>query len=150
MIFENDEKHNYKWLFNKNFNLYKIIMFKKIIFGLFGLLSIFFSFQQSFAITVELPRAQGNPDIAVIWPEQISGDESTFFNTIQMVNQYLWFWLWVVCMVILVWWGIQLITAWGDAEKMKKTNKLLMWALIGILISILSYSVVRLVVNLFQ
>jgi len=23
-------------------------------------------FQQSFAITVELPRAQGNPDIAVI------------------------------------------------------------------------------------
>jgi hypothetical protein len=67
-----------------------------------------------------------------------------------MVNQYLWFGLWVVCMVILVWWGIQLITAWGDAEKMKKTNKLLMGALIGILISILSYSVVRLVVNLFQ
>jgi hypothetical protein len=41
-------------------------MFKKIIFGLFSLLSVFFSFQQSFAITVELPRAQGNPDIAVI------------------------------------------------------------------------------------
>ncbi len=125
-------------------------MFRKIILGIFSLFMIWSIFQQSFAITIELPRAQGNPDIAVIWPEEISGDETTFFNTIQLVNKYLWFWLGVVCMVILVWGGIQLISAWGDAEKMKKTNKLLMWALIGILISILSYSVVRLVVNLFQ
>jgi len=107
-------------------------------------------FQQSFAITVELPRAQWNPDIAVIWPEQISWDESTFFNTIQMINQYLWFGLGAISMGVLVWWGIQLITASWDEAKMKKTNKLLMWALIGILISILSYSVIRLVVNLFQ
>lgn len=125
-------------------------MFKKIILGIFSLFMIGSFFQQSFAITVELPRAQGNPDIAVIWPEQISGDETTFFNTIQLVNKYLWFWLGVICMVVLVWWWIQLITANGNDEKMKKTNKLLMWALIGILISILSYSVVRLVVNLFQ
>lgn len=125
-------------------------MIKKIILWIFGLFMIGSFFQQSFAITVELPRAQWNPDIAVIWPEQISGDETTFFNTIQLVNKYLWFWLGVVCMVVLVWGWIQLITANGNDEKMKKTNKLLMWALIGILISILSYSVVRLVVNLFQ
>jgi len=125
-------------------------MIKKIILWIFSLFMIGSFFQQSFAITVELPRAQWNPDIAVIWPEQISGDETTFFNTIQLVNKYLWFWLGVVCMVVLVWGWIQLITANGNDEKMKKTNKLLMWALIGILISILSYSVVRLVVNLFQ
>lgn len=125
-------------------------MFKKAIFGLFGLIVLSFSFQQSFAITVELPRTQGNEDIAVVGPEQISGDEGTFFDTIQMINQYLWFGLGAVCMWVLVFGGIQLITASGDAEKMKKTNKLLMWALIGILISILSYSVIRLVVNLFQ
>jgi hypothetical protein len=125
-------------------------MIKKIILWIFSLFMIGSFFQQSFAITVELPRAQWNPDIAVIWPEQISGDETTFFNTIQLVNKYLWFWLGVVCMVVLVWGWIQLITSNGNDEKMKKTNKLLMWALIGILISILSYSVVRLVVNLFQ
>jgi hypothetical protein len=73
-------------------------MFKKIVFGLFGLLSVFFSFQQSFAITVELPRTQGNVDIAVVGPEQISGDEGTFFDTIQMINQYLWFGLGAICM----------------------------------------------------
>lgn len=125
-------------------------MIKKIFIFMFWIISLTSFFQQSFAINVELPRAQWNPDIAVIWPEQISGDETTFFNIIEMVNQYLWFGLWLVCMVVLVWGGIQLITASGDAEKMKKTNKLLMWALIGILISILSYSVIRLVVNLFQ
>lgn len=125
-------------------------MIKKILFGLFGMFVLWSFFQQSFAITVELPRAQWNPDIAVIWPEQISWDESTFFNTIQMINQYLWFGLGAISMGVLVWWGIQLITASWDEAKMKKTNKLLMWALIGILISILSYSVIRLVVNLFQ
>lgn len=125
-------------------------MFKRIFIVMFWLLSIFSFFQQTFAITVELPRTQGNIDIAVVWPEEISWDESTFFDTIQMVNQYLWFWLWFICMAVLVWGGIQLITASGDADKMKKTNKLLMGALIGILISILSYSVIRLVVNLFQ
>ena len=125
-------------------------MFKKIIVSFLGLFMIWSFFQQSFAITVELPRSQGNEDIAVVWPEEISGDESTFFSTIQMVNQYLRFGLGAVCMGVLVFWWIQLITAGGDAEKMKKTNKILMWALIGILISILSYSVVRLAVNLFQ
>lgn len=125
-------------------------MFKKIIFSLFSMFMIGSFFQQSFAITVELPRAQWNEDIAIIWPEQISGDESTFFDTIQMINQYLWFGLWGICMWVLVFGGIQLITASGNDEKMKKTNKLLMGALIGILISILSYSVIRLVVNLFQ
>lgn len=125
-------------------------MFKKVLISLFGLFTLTLSLQQSFAITVELPRTQGNVDIAVVGPEEISGDESTFFDTIQMINQYLWFGLGAVCMGVLVWWGIQLITADGDTEKMKKTNKLLMGALIGILISILSYSVIRLVVNLFQ
>ncbi len=125
-------------------------MYKKIIIWLFTLIWLAWIFQQSFAVTVELPRAHNNPDIAVVWPEEISGDEWTFFNTIQMVNQYLWFGLGAICMWVLVWGGIQLITASGNDEKMKKTNKLLMWALIGILISILSYSVVRLVVNLFQ
>lgn len=125
-------------------------MFKHIFISLIWLISSLSFVQQTFAITVELPRTQGNIDIAVVWPEEISWDEWTFFDTIQMINQYLWFWLGAVCMFVLVWGGIQLITASGDADKMKKTNKLLMGALIGILISILSYSVIRLVVNLFQ
>ena len=102
------------------------------------------------AIVVEVPRDLGNPDIAVIGPEQISWDEYTFFETLQLINKYLWLSIGWICMGVLVWGGIQLITASGNAEKMKKTNKLLMGVLIGILISILSYSIIRLIINLFQ
>jgi hypothetical protein len=125
-------------------------MIKKIILWLLWLFVLGSFFQQSFAITVELPRAQWNQDIAILGPEEISGDESSFFETIQVINEYLWFWLGAICMGVLIFGGIQLITANWDDAKMKKTNKLLMGALIGILISILSYSVVRLFVNLFQ
>lgn len=123
---------------------------KKLLLSLLWIFMIWWFFQQTFAITVELPRAQWNQDIAILWPEEISWDESSFFANIQMINQYLRFWLWAICMWVLVRWWIQLITANGDESKMKKTNKLLMGALIGILISILSYSIIRLVVNLFQ
>jgi hypothetical protein len=56
--------------------------------------------------------------------------------------------LWSLCMGVLIYWWIKLITAQGDAAKMKEANKLLMWALIGILIAIFSYAIVRIIVNL--
>ena len=43
------------------------------------------------AITIEIPEQLGNKDVAVVGTTQISGDESSFFETIQIVNQYLWF-----------------------------------------------------------
>jgi hypothetical protein len=49
----------------------------------------------------------------------------------------------------LVYSGIGLITANGDEAKMKNANKTLMGSLVGILICVFSYAVVRLVVNLF-
>jgi hypothetical protein len=109
-----------------------------------------FPLLSSFAqVTVELPRDQWNPDVAVLWPEEVSWDEWTFFETLNLINRYLWFILGAVCMGVLVYWGIQLITASGEPEKMKKTNRLILGALIGILICILSYSVISLLINLF-
>ena len=101
------------------------------------------------AIVLEVPNPEWNKDIAIVWATQISGDESSFFQSIQMVNKYLWMWLWLICMILLIVWGIWLITANGDESKMKNANKTLMGSLIGILISIFSYALVRIVVNLF-
>ncbi len=115
-----------------------------IIFTTFGLTMLF----STFAIVVEVPSSQGQEDVIVTGPTQIQGDESTFFDTIQTVNQYLRFSLWSLCMGVLIYWWIKLITAQGDAAKMKEANKLLMWALIGILIAIFSYAIVRIIVNL--
>lgn len=100
-------------------------------------------------IVIQVPDPEGNSNIAVVWPTQVSGDESSFFDTIQMVNKYLWMSVGLVCMILLVYSGIGLITANGDEAKMKNANKTLMGALIWIMICIFSYAVVRLVVNLF-
>ena len=104
----------------------------------------------SSAIIVEVPRAEGNQDIILNWPDQIRGDESTFFALIQRINEYLWFGIGAVCMVFIVIGWFKLMTANGKDEQLKAANKLLMGAIIGILIAVLSYSVIRLVVNLFD
>lgn len=115
-----------------------------IIFTTFGLMSLF----STFAIVVEVPPSQGQNDVIVTWPTQIQSDESTLFSTIQNINKYLRFFMWVICMWVLIYWWIKLITAQWDWAKMKEANKLLMWALIGILIVIFSYAVVRIIINL--
>jgi len=107
-------------------------------------------YMKQLAITIEIPEQLGNKDVAVVGTTQISGDESSFFETIQIVNQYLWFGIWLVCMICLIWGWINLITANWNSEKTKKTSKLLMGSLIWILICVLSYAIVRLVINLFQ
>lgn len=118
--------------------------FHAIFFTTLGLMSVF----STFAIVVEVPSSQWQEDVIVTWPTQIQWDEGTFFETIQTINTYLRFSLWSICMGVLIFWWIKLITAQWDAAKMKEANKLLMWALIGILIAILSYAIVRIIVNL--
>ncbi|MCX6824318.1 MAG: hypothetical protein NT085_04280 [candidate division SR1 bacterium] len=115
-----------------------------IIFTFFGLTTLF----STFAIVVEVPSSQGQQDVMVTGPTQIQGDESTFFSTIQTINTYLRFSIGAICMGVLIFGGIKLITASGDPAKMKEANKLLMGALIGILIAIFSYAIVRIIVNL--
>lgn len=115
-----------------------------ILFTLFGFTTLF----STYAIVVEVPPSQGQEDVIVTGPTQIQADESTMYKTIQTINRYLRFSIGAVCMGVLVFWWIKLITASWNQAKMKEANKLLIWALIGILISIFSYAVVRIIVNL--
>jgi len=115
-----------------------------IIFTLFGFTTIF----STFAIVVEVPSSQWQEDVIVTGPTIIEWDESSIFSLIQKINSYLRFSIWVICMWVLIFWWIKLMTAQGDAAKMKEANKLLMWALIGILIAIFSYAIIRIIVNL--
>jgi hypothetical protein len=115
-----------------------------IIYTILGLTTLF----STFAIVVEVPSSQGQEDVIVTGPTQVQWDESTFFETIQIINQYLRFSLWSICMGVLIFWWIKLITAQWDPAKMKEANKLLIWALIWILIAIFSYAIVRIIVNL--
>jgi hypothetical protein len=103
-----------------------------------------------FAIDVQVPSSQWNEDIIVTWPSQIHTDEWTIFEMIQIINQYLWFSVWFACLIILVIGGFKLITAKWDVAQTKKANTVITWAIIWLLICILSYAAVRIVVNLFE
>ncbi len=111
---------------------------------------IWISIWNIFAIDIQIPSSQWNEDIIVTWPSQIHTDESTIFEMIQLINQYLWFSIWFVCMIVLIIGGFKLISAEWDAGKTKKANAMFSWAIIWILICILSYAAVRVTVNLFS
>lgn len=99
------------------------------------------------AVVVEVPPAWGNRDIAVTGSTRIQADEFTVFSFIQLINDYLRFFMGAIAFGVLIYGGIKLITAQGDAEKMSSANRLLLGAGIGIVIVIFSYAVVRLIVN---
>ncbi len=44
--------------------------------------------------------------------------------------------------------GIQILTAYGNEEKIGEAKKTFTWALIGLLISILSYAIVQIIVSI--
>ncbi|MFZ2151066.1 MAG: hypothetical protein WAZ12_02120 [Candidatus Absconditicoccaceae bacterium] len=121
---------------------------KFIIFGLIMFMGI--NVGNIFAIDIQVPSSQGNEDIIVTGPSQIHTDESTIFEIIQLINQYLRFSIGLICLIVLVIAGFKLISAEGDASKTKKANSILSGAIIGIIICMLSYAAVRIIVNLFS
>jgi len=103
----------------------------------------------SYGIIIQVPAQQWQTDVAISWPTDIQENESTLFSFIQLINSYLWFAIGVVCMAVLIWWGVKLISAQWDEKKMAEANKLLLWALAWIIISLVSYALIKLVVGLF-
>ena len=119
------------------------------ILSLLWLLSLVFSLQVS-AVKVEIPEGNRESDVMVSPQEtQVEAWEKDIFALIQIINKYLRFALGLVCMIGLVIGGFRLITSQGNEEASKKATNVLLGATIGIIISVLSYSVIRLVVNLF-
>lgn len=110
---------------------------------------LFFWYSSTFAIVLQVPPVQWQEDVVETWPSQVETDESTIFEIIQIVNKYLWFAIWAVAMVIFVVAWFKLISAWWDAAAVWKANKMLIWSMIALLVSILSYALVRIIVNLF-
>lgn len=110
---------------------------------------VFLWYSSTFAIVLQVPPVQWQEDIVETWPSQIETDESTLFEIIQIVNKYLWFSIWAIAMVIFVVAGFKLITSWWDPAVVWKANKMLIWSMVALLVSILSYALVRIIVNLF-
>lgn len=101
------------------------------------------------AIVVQVPTPSGQEDIVMTWPTQIESNESTIFDVIQIINDYLWFSIAWVAMAVFVFAGIKLIIARWNKEDTSAATKLVTSAMIAIIVSILSYAVIRLIINIF-
>lgn len=112
-----------------------------------GLLSL--NMVNVFWITLQVPTPSGQEDIVVTWPTQVESNESTIFDIIQIVNDYLWFSIAWVAMIVLLYGWVKLITGQGKSEVVSAANKMVISAIIAIFVSIVSYAIIKLVVNLF-
>lgn len=111
-------------------------------FILLGLSSI------SLAISVSVPQQNDADDVIVSGPSVINTQETEIFETVQVVNRYLWFIIGAIAMWVMVYAGAKLMTSEWNAEEMTKANQMLLGAVIGIAIAIFSYAAVRIIVNL--
>ena len=103
--------------------------------------------QVSYALTVFLPKE--NFHDVNIPRTQISNNKSSLLSAIALVNDYLWFFLGFLCFIFFVWNGIRLVMARGDKDVLKKATKAILGSVVGIIICFASYSVVKIVVNMF-
>jgi len=115
------------------------LLFVFVVFNLFSVL----------AVTLQVPTPSGQEDIVMTWPTQVESNESTIFDVIQIINDYLWFSVAWVAMVVFVYGGIKLIMARWNKEDTWAVTGLIISSVIAIIISIVSYALIRLVINLF-
>jgi|GEM_PF-2004353 len=110
-----------------------------------------FAYTTATNLHVSLPDSQGYQDLqyATNGQSEITSNSTDIMSLIQLINEYLWVAIGVICMFVLVIAGIKLISARGDEASMKKAMGTMVAALVGIAIAIFSYLIVRLVLNLF-
>ena len=81
-------------------------------------------------------------DTAIRWNRSI-------FNTISLLNNYLWFAIGAVCFWFMIWNGYQLIMARGDQKQMDAATKALIWCAIWLTVCVLARIIVNIAVKLF-
>lgn len=101
-----------------------------------------------FWYNLQIPNSHFQKDINIS-TTRLESDETTVFDIIQIVNDYLWFAIAWIAMVVLVVGWIKLITAGWQKETLSTANKMIVSAFIAIFVSIVSYTIIKLIVNLF-
>ena len=101
------------------------------------------------AVTLQVPTPSGQENIIVTWPTQLESNESTIFDVIQIINDYLWFAIAGVAMVVLVFAWIKLMIARWNKEDTAAATRMITATIVAIFASMLSYAAIKLIINLF-
>ena len=125
-----------------NFFSVFINIFKKNIFLLF--LTIFFSFNQILSYQVDLPSSTSD-----VKSESIIDGWSYYVKLSKTINTYLWIAVWFVSLIVVLYAWFLLVSSSWNPEDLKKANKMLIWWLVWIFVSLLSYLIIKLMVKLF-
>ena len=83
------------------------------------------------------------------WSIDDTSSTNYYQNLSEIINTYLWFIFGSIALWMLIYGWILLISSNGNPEDLKKANKILIWWLVWIFVSLLSYLVVKLLINLF-
>lgn len=110
---------------------------------------ILFFINTAQAVTIRVPRQGTSEDYVLLWQEEITANEKDILATIQLINKYLRFTIWLVLFVIIIISGFKIMVSHWDGEKLKSNVKIIWYSFIWLGISILSYAIVRIVINLF-
>jgi len=102
---------------------------------------------QSLAYEVDLPNPTTN--IQSEWSISYSSGDPFYQTLAKIFTTYIWKITWVVAFVVVVTAWYWLLSSTGKSEDLKKANKMLLWWLVGILVSLLAYTFVMVLINLF-
>ena len=121
----------------------KIILLVSLIFWLA------FSNAWNFTYEVDLPNQKNLTDIKSKGNIIVSKSDNYYQDLSKTINDYLWFIFGSVALWMVLYGWILLISSNGDPADLKKANKILIWWLVWIFVSLLAYLIIRLLINLF-
>ncbi|MEF2176209.1 MAG: hypothetical protein V3575_07105 [Candidatus Absconditabacteria bacterium] len=114
--------------------------FKKLF---FTILLFFIQVGNSFALSVSVPSEDGGETISA------SANGNFVADLLRTINKYIWFAIGVAAVLVLMWGGWELMSANGDESKVKNANNILTYLVIGIIIALFAYTLIRIAANLF-
>ncbi len=100
---------------------------------------IFFSINNIFANS---PFWLNKVNEAIKW--DISADLTIWVKS--AIIYILWF-LWLLAVIWLIKWGFQILTSWWEEENFKNWKKTVLYALLGIFVILIAYSLVSWVIK---
>ena len=119
-------------------------MIKKVLFCLLVLLIWLVN-----GYEVDLPSPTSNIHSEVVIDSSNSSSSPYYEILAKTFTTYIWMFTGVVAFILVLTAWYWLLTAQGKAEDLKKANKMLVWGLVGIFVSLLSYVIIKVLINLF-
>jgi len=103
----------------------------------------------SFSYQVDLPNSTNDIKSQIWWSVDSLSSQDYYQSLASVINKYLWFFMWVISLWMVLYAWFLLVSSNGKADDHKKANNILVWWLIGIFVSLLSYIIVKLLIHLF-